>query len=742
MSRQGASPEQEAPPRVTGTVEDVIYHSTTSDYTVIELVDDKTGQLVCAVGAMPHVAAGAQVRLWGDFTTHPDYGPQLAVSHYEMVLPTTEADILRYLSSKAVQGIGPSTALKIVNKFGKDTFEVMEQHPEWLADIPGITRKKAAAIHKSFMEMSELRSLMTLCAGRIGAAAVHRIYRMWGANATGYIRRDPYRLCRDVYGVSFARADELARELGVSDRDGSRIEAGLHYVLQNAAQMGGHTCLPREMLVREAEELLSLDRTLVEEAVESAVKRGEIVPYARGEMELCFSRTLSDCEATVAAELVRIRDGAVTWGISNLHAMVDRAEQALHIKYAPLQRKAIIEAFESGVTVITGGPGTGKTTLIHAMLYLFNELGVKTVLAAPTGRAANRMSEATAHEAKTIHRLLEMERTETDEPRFRRDREAPLDEMVVIADEASMIDLPLMAALVRAMRRGARLILVGDSDQLPSVGCGNILHDLIESGVFPVVRLTEIFRQSQNSYIVTNAHLIHQGKLPECNREGGDFFYLPREREEQIAATVEELVKRRLPKAYGASFLRGLQIVTPTRRGPAGTEMLNVTLQACLNPPASSKKEIQAHGVIFREGDKVMQIRNHYELEWKKGDFSGSGIMNGEMGEILEISKEEEHLTVSFDGRETEYEFSMLDELEHAYAITVHKSQGSEYPAILLPLSYAGPMLQTRNLLYTAVTRARRMVILVGRGDVLRSMVENDRETARYTCLIERLRER
>ncbi len=488
-----------------------------------------------------------------------------------------------------------------------------------------------------------------------------------------------------------------------------------------------------------AAQTLSLDEESVEAALEEEVRQGNAASHRIADREMIFSRTCEEAEQTVADRLSEISRGAVTFAHTDLVRLIDRMETEWGIQYAAMQRQAIGEALSSGVMIITGGPGTGKTTIIRALLRIFDILGFKTALAAPTGRAAKRMSEATVHEAKTVHRMLEMERTAEDVPRFRRDSENPLDEMAVIVDEASMIDLPLMASLVRAMRRGSRLILVGDADQLPSVGCGNVLSDLIASGAFPTVRLTEIFRQAEESLIVTNAHRINEGQMPLLDVKDADFFFLSRPQEESIVPTVVSLISQRLPKAYGADIRARIQVISPTRRGRAGTEQLNLALQAALNPPEKGKREVKAHGVVFRTGDRVMQIRNHYDLEWKKGDFEGMGVFNGDMGEIVKIDPEEETLSVSFDERIVKYEFSMLDELELAYAVTVHKSQGSEYPVVIMPLASAPPMLQTRNLLYTALTRAREKVILVGRREIVSQMVENDRQVLRYTGLQQRL---
>ena len=736
------NPEEQRDPDIVGTIEDVVYHNPANDYAVLELIDDRTGKLVTAVGTVPYAAAGEQMRLFGIWKEHTDYGRQLLIESYERALPTEGNDLLRYLSSGAIKGVGPSTALKIVNRFGLETFDVIEKHPEWLTDISGITRKKAAAIATSFQEQAGLRELMTICAGRVGSAVVTRAFREWGRGAAGLLRSDPYRLCRDGFGVSFARADEIAASLGVSPEAEVRVRAGISYVLSYNASVNGHTCLPYGKLVAAAADTLGLNEEQITTALDAMMREERAALRLVEGQKMVFSSENNKAEENVAQTLLSLSRHAVTFDRQNLVGMIRRMETEWGIEYAPAQREAIASALSNGVMILTGGPGTGKTTVIRALIRIFDLLDMDTVLAAPTGRAAKRMSEATVHEAKTLHRLLEMMRDKDIlTPHFARNREHPLDAMVVIVDECSMIDLPLMNALCNAMRRGSRLILVGDADQLPAVGCGNILGDLISSGVFPTVRLTEIFRQAQESLIVTNAHRILRGEMPILDRKDSDFFFLDRAREEAIPATVEELLAVRLPRAYGKEAAEGIQVITPTHRGVSGTENLNLRLQERLNPPEKGKAEIRAHGVTFRVGDKVMQVKNRYDVEWKRGDLSGTGVFNGDLGVILAVEKTDTSVTVSisFDGRVAEYDPPMLEEVEHAYAVTVHKSQGSEYPTVVLPICSCGSLLQTRNLLYTAMTRAKERLILVGRKEILRQMVENVRKTERYTGLRDRL---
>ncbi len=724
---------------LTGTVETVIYQNPANDYAVIELVTD-VGELVTAVGILPFVAEGENLHLHGKWGHHPDYGQQFTVESFEKFLPTGCDDILRYLSSRVVKGIGPVTALKIVNRFKEDSFDVIENHPEWLADIPGISMKKAREISVSFSEQNGMRTLIMLAGEYFSTPTLVRIYKQWGSEALTRLQENPYDLCRFFHGITFERADAMALSLGGAMDSYKRIVSGMQYVLHYNAQNNGHVCLPCDKLIESAAATLTVEKDTVEDALLRALDEKKLYMEKQGDLRLVYLPEMLDAESYVASKLHLLADHCAVFSREDVERSIERTELEYGMHYAELQRAAIFEAMRGGVMVLTGGPGTGKTTVIRALYTIFTDMGMEVALCAPTGRAAKRMSEATANKACTVHRLLEMERSDTVTPVFGRNEKNPLEEDVLIVDEASMLDLPLVDALLRAMRRGTRLILIGDTDQLPAVGAGNVLGDIVAAGAFPTVRLTEIFRQADGSRIVTNAHRINRGQAPEYNADGGDFFFVGAE-EAHIPDTVADLISRRLPNAYGEEIEQKIQVITPSRRGSAGTENLNRVLQRTLNPKHPRKKEILFRDAVFREGDRVMQIRNNYDIEWKKKgkDGDGRGIFNGDIGILRSINEKEETMTIVFDDRVAEYEFSLLEELEHAYAITVHKSQGSEYPVILFPSHFCPPMLMSRNLLYTAVTRAREMVILVGRRDAVDRMLANNREVLRYTGLCARL---
>ena len=723
---------------ISGTIENVVFHNEKNDYTVIDVVDDEEN-LLLAVGIMPLAFEGERVTLYGRWTYHKEFGKQFAFDSFEKTLPEEEEGILQYLSSRTVKGIGPVTALKIVNRYGKDSFDVIEHHPEWLADIPGITLKKAAAISESFREQAGMRGVIMFCKDYMGTADVTRVYKQLGGGAVGIIKQNPYILCNGEIALSFDKVDALAKSLGVDPCSEDRILSGMKYVLSYNATMNGHTCLPEDSLISLSADLLGISSALVQSTLNALLDRGELAVYKKDDKSFIMTAEFADAEDYVVKHIARLSNEAERFASADIAALIEKVESGLDISFARMQREALFASLENGIMILTGGPGTGKTTVVKALISIFSSIGFKTVLAAPTGRAAKRMSEATSEEAKTVHRMLEMERTTDGQMRFCRNEKNPLTEKVVIIDEASMLDLTLTSALLRAMKRGSRLILIGDSDQLPSVGAGNILFDLLSSERIKTIRLTEIFRQSKESLIITNAHKINGGEPPILNIADNDFFFVRRENESAIAEAIATLISERLPRAYGVDIKEKIQVITPSRKGAGGVEALNTALQARLNPPAKFKKEKSAHGSVFREGDRVMQITNNYDIEWEKNGAAGVGLFNGDIGTIEEINLRDEELTIRFDDKTAIYTFDMLEELELAYAITVHKSQGSEYPVVIIPMYYCAPVLMTRNLLYTAVTRARRMVILVGRADIPAKMVENNREIMRYTTLEDKI---
>lgn len=724
--------------KLSGKIENVVYRNESNDYTVIE-ISDENDLLITAVGIMPLAFEGEEVILSGHWTYHKEFGKQFNFDSFEKNLPKEVDGILQYLSSRTIKGVGPVTAVKIVNRYGLDTFDVIEKHPEWLADIPGITMKKAAQIAESFREQTGIRGVMMLCKDYISPAEVTKVYKKYGGSALGIIEENPYILCGGELGISFDKIDDLAKTMGHPLDSSPRVLAGIEYLLGYNGINNGHTCLPTDKLLMAASQLLSLDMNAISDMIDAFIRSGDLGRYREGDREYIMTHRAAEAEDFIAKTLHRLSSGVARYGIDDVASLLEQVEVKLSIKLAPQQKKAVFRALESGVMVLTGGPGTGKTTVVKALISLFNSVGEKVVLAAPTGRAAKRMSEATGHEAKTVHRMLEMERTQNGENRFCRNAKTPLDESVVIVDEASMLDLFLTEALVRALKRGARLILIGDSDQLPSVGAGNILDDIICSEKISTIRLTEIFRQSKESLIITNAHRINSGESPILNVTNNDFFFVRREQEGDICATISSLISERLPRTYGRDIVDQIQVITPSKKGIGGVEALNLALQETMNPPLQFKREKHAHGTIFREGDRVMQVSNNYELEWEKNGIEGLGLFNGDIGRIVRINKNDSYMTIDFEDKIVKYPFDLLDELELAYAITVHKSQGSEYPVVIIPMYYCPPMLMSRNLLYTAVTRARKMVILVGRSDIPLKMAQNNREVLRYTTLKQRI---
>ncbi len=719
---------------IEGTVEHIVFQNEENGYTVCELVlsDD---DLVTAVGQMPFLGVGESIKALGSWTTHPSFGRQFKVEYFEKQLPATESAIKKYLASGAIKGIGVVLAERIVNKFGSDSFDVIENHPEWLTDISGITKKKAEKISERFKETFGVRSVMMFCRDFFGPAMAVKIYKKWGGSAVDIIKANPYKLCESIQGIGFETADRIAASLGAQKNNHDRLRAGVIYFLSFNANQNGHTFIPRDKLVPAACSMLDSGENETEKALESVLSDGTAVSVSFSGREVIYLKDYFEAERYIAAKLYQLESLCERVSVRDADRFVDRLEVELDITYAALQRKAILDAMESGVMVLTGGPGTGKTTVIRAVISVFEKMGMRIALCAPTGRAAKRMSEATSRDAKTIHRLLETEFSRDDKPSFRRNENDQLDEEVIIVDEASMVDTLLFSALLKAIKPGARLILVGDADQLPSVGAGTVLFDIIESGKYSSVALTEIFRQAASSLIVRNAHAINRGEMIDTATKDSDFFFLRRQGSKEIAETVASLVTERLPKKYGEDVINNLQVITPTHKGASGTDNLNIILQSRLNPPSKNKTEKKFRERVFRVGDKVMQIKNNYDAVWEKNGVEGVGVFNGDIGVIEDIDLQEETMTVITDERRVVYEFSQADELELAYAITIHKSQGSEYGTVVLALSDFSPRLLTRNLLYTAVTRAKDMAVAVGTEQTVYNMINNDRQVRRYTGL-------
>lgn len=720
---------------LSGTVERIIFSNEENGYTIIDIALDDD-EIVTAVGIMPYLGEGESLKLYGKWVHNAKYGRQFSVDQYEKTMPADESSILRYLASGSVKGVGPKTAQKIVDLYGEDTFDVIENHPEWLAEISGITMKKAMDISEEFKRGAGIRSAMMFFREYFGAALTMRIYKKWGSRAVDVAKSTPYALCEHIEGIGFEKADAMARGLGYSSDGLDRICSGIIYMMRSRITQNGHVCLTEEKLIDAAAAMLDVPREAVIQAVSRLFLDDKLRSVSYEGIKFIYERESYDCEKYIARKLDLLDKVCASVDASDMAAFIRREEQKSGMSYAPLQKKAISASLESGVMILTGGPGTGKTTVVRALIEIFDSMGFDVALCAPTGRAANRMSEATSREAKTVHRLLEMDFSDSVYGRFNRDENNLLDEEVIIVDEASMIDQMLMCSLLKAIKPGARLIIIGDSDQLPSVGAGNVLRDLIDSGRFATIRLNEIFRQAQESLIVMNAHAINEGRMPDLSAKDKDFFFIPRESDRDIAYTVADLYKNRLPRRYGSETLDMIQVISPSRKGEAGTENLNVLLQNMLNPERFGKKQYKYRETVFREGDRVMQTKNNYDIEWERADGkTGSGIFNGDIGVIRSIDFSNQEMEIDFDDRAVKYDFSYLEELEHAYAITVHKSQGSEYPIVIIPLCRASERLLTRNMLYTAVTRAQKMVVLVGRAEIAEAMVNNNRQALRYTGL-------
>ncbi len=720
-----------------GMVEEIVYTNYANGYTVCTL--DADGEPVTATGCMPYLSEGESVKLSGSWVTHPEYGRQFSVRLYEKVLPTTSAAILRYLGSGIVKGIRLATAKKIVDKFGDDTLTVLASEPHRLAQISGISKAKAAEIGEAYAKQQSISStVMFLQQYGIGAQTALKVYRRFGQDAVAYIKDDPYVLVDEVGGVSFKMVDRIAYAMGVGAENLSRLRAGVKYVLNYNAQNGGHTYLPFDVLRSTAAQMLGVSEDEAERAVYSLSVENAVILQEIDGVQGVFLEKMFAAEGYICRKVEQMAHKAGILPVPEAARLVDEWEAAHTLTLADEQREAVIDALSSRIMVLTGGPGTGKTTIVNTILEILQQKSISIALTAPTGRAAKRMSEVTGLPAKTIHRLLEITFTEDEDFKlFARDESNPLEEDVVIVDESSMVDVLLGSALFKALKPTAHLILVGDADQLPPVGAGNMLGDLIASGAVKTVRLSKIFRQAAQSMIVQNAHRIIGGEEPILNAEGSDFYFVARGSTDTIAAAVAHLCRTRLPQAYGYDPMKQIQVLSPMKKGPAGVRNLNKLLQQNLNPPSPDKTERKAGERILREGDRVMQVKNNYDLTWTPDDGGepGTGVFNGDMGFIEEIDLLGKRLTVKYDDKRVDYTFDMLEELELAYAVTVHKSQGSEFDVVVMPVFSAAPMLMKRNLLYTAVTRAKQFVVLVGSEAAIRTMVASDSEAKRYTSI-------
>lgn len=729
---------------LNGMVADIIFENRENGYMVCELITEEQDDVVI-VGCLPFVAPGDKLRLTGSWVMHMEYGEQFKVEHFEKVLPETAEDILIFLSSGVIHGIGAKTAQKIVNTFGADTLRIMREEPGKLASISGISMDKASKIHAEFIS-SEAISELIVFLGKNGVSTnmAYKIFRALGEDALERIHENPYILCNDIDGITFSTADKIAASLSFDPASRQRIEAAVLHTLSDGAG-GGHTFLPQPVVEEYVAKLLHVSVDQIQTAIYQLHMTGRIRIVEQAQFHALYLTAFYTAEEHTAHFLTALRKQVFEIEKQDILNDIAAFEEKHNIQLAERQKQAVEYALTSGILVITGGPGTGKTTIIQCMIDLMERRGLDIVLAAPTGRAAKRMTQMCHREAKTIHRLLEVEFDSVQSGQvFKRDRNNPLEHDVIIIDEVSMLDITMMFYLLRAVKHGARVILVGDSDQLPSVGAGNVLEDVIESGAVPVVRLEEIFRQAKQSMIVVNAHRINRGEYPETSSKSGDFFILRRPSTAQGVAEILELCKTRLPKYLGEDPLDAIQVLTPVKKGETGVENLNKQLQQVFNPPGKDKKEVKRPRYMLRTGDKIMQIRNNYDIEWTRSiGQKGAGIFNGDIGFIEDIDKRQGVLYIVFDGdKQVTYPFELLDDIDLAYAMTVHKSQGSEFSAVVMPVYPVSSMLLSRNLFYTAVTRARRLVVLVGREEVIRYMTDNNRESMRYSGLTGMLQEK
>lgn len=731
---------------INGIVDSIVFKSEDTGYTVTKLKTEK--DIINAVGIAPFLKEGQNVLLKGNWVVHKQFGKQFNIEEYEEIMPTSVEGIERYLSTGIVRGIGPITAKRIVAKFKEKTLDILDNNIERLKEVEGIGDKKYKIIFDSYLEQKDLKNIIIFFQGHgMSTNQCLKVYKKFGVNAKEIILENPYILSDEISGIGFITADRISRSIGVEPNSPFRIQSGIKYIL-NQYSSSGNTFMPKESLIKETIKLLNVSKDEVEVNIHNLALDNKVKIEKINDIEGVFALPYYYCELGVTNKIITLSIENFRTINTDIESEIEYFEKKNNIKFAESQKEAIIGAFENGIEIITGGPGTGKTTIIKSIIEIYENSGMKVLLGAPTGRAAKRMSESTGREAKTIHRLLEMGVSEEGDNSFFGKGEAePLEADVIIIDEASMIDIMLMHNFLKAIKLGTRLIIVGDVDQLPSVGAGNVLKDLIDSNFIKVVRLKDIFRQGKESLITINAHKINNGEMPYLNRKDGDFFFENKDDSEEILQTVLDLINRRLPK-FNTSWdkYRDIQILTPTRKGILGVQNLNNKLQEILNPKDDIKKEKELKEVIFREGDKVMQTKNNYSLKWTRvngyGEKEGVGVFNGDMGFIEKINEEEKTLTVIFDDeRKVVYDYIYLDELELAYAITIHKSQGSEFKVIITPVFMGSPFLMNKNLLYTAITRAKQLVVTVGSPKSLKYMVSNTTSMERYSSLKHRILE-
>lgn len=723
---------------IEGSVDQILFSNPSNGYAVVGL-STNDGDIV-VTGELGNVEEGELLSVTGKYVNHPRYGTQFSAEVCERKLPETSAAILKYLSSGVIKGIGPTLAKRIVEKFGDNTLDIFENAPERLKEVKGFTPQKAEEAAIEFKRIYGIRTLMIfLSQYGISPSFAVKAWKRWGQYAVDVIKENPYVLCEQGIELDFVKAEKIAGEMKIPSDSEGRVKAGMFYILTENTYLG-HTCLPYQHLVETTAKYLNVSEELIDKVIDDEIDENRLALYTsrRQNRDYIYIYEYYNAETYIAGRL-NVLNSFMKDTEYDYSKMIELEEKSKNIVYAEQQKKAISLALSKGFIVLTGGPGTGKTTTLKAIISLYEQRGMKVQIAAPTGKAAKRISDLTGYEAKTIHRLLEVSFDNSGKLRFKHNETEPLACDVMIIDEMSMVDCLLFESLLRALKLSCRLIMVGDCDQLPSVGAGNLLKDMIESGVLSVVQLNEIFRQAQQSAIVMNAHRIVKGENIDLTRTDNDFFFIQKLDYPEAAETVVQLCSERLPKAYNYSPTDDIQVLCPSRKGVLGVVELNNALQFAINPPERGKNEIKGINYTFREHDKVMQIKNNYDIIWKKGSENGSGIFNGDIGTIVKISKRELKLVIDFDGRIVSYSTEMLDQLELAYAVTVHKSQGSEFNAVILPLLGNFEKLYFRNLLYTAVTRAKKMLIIVGSKRTVEFMIANNRRTMRYSCLREML---